>query len=293
MPASGAFPSHGQTVRPSTGTLFVVATPLGNLSDLSARASAVLRAVPLVAAEDTRRARKLLSHLDAHPRVVSYHAHSDEGKVESVVAALVNGEDVALVSDAGTPALSDPGAALVRAEREAGALVVPVEGPSAVATLLSASGMSGDRFLFLGFLPRKGPERARLLRQAAGSEWTLVFYEAPHRLRELVSDLSDSLGGGRVAAVGRELTKLHEEIRVGSLEEQVAYWSATEPRGECTVVVEGIGPTPEVAADPDLARQLARDLLAAGHSRKEVARDVAERAGLSRNEAYRLVMELA
>jgi 16S rRNA (cytidine1402-2'-O)-methyltransferase len=253
----------------------------------------VLREVPLVAAEDTRRARKLLSHLDAHPRLVSYHAHSEAGAGESLLTHLLNGEDAALVSDAGTPVVSDPGASLVQAARDAGIPVVPVAGPSAVAAAVSASGIAGDRFLFLGFLPRKGADRSRLLRQAAASEWTVVFYEAPHRLRELLADLAEAAGDGRRATVARELTKVHEEIRSGTLADLADHWSATEPRGECTVVVEGTGPAPEVSADPDLARKLARDLLDAGHSRKEIARDVAERTGLSRNEAYRLVMELA
>jgi len=289
-------PAFDLPARPSArrpvGTLFVVATPLGNLGDLSTRAAEVLRAVPVVAAEDTRRARKLLSHLDARPRLVSYHAHSDEARLQSVVELIVNGEDVAFVSDAGTPGVSDPGAALVRAVRGAGAQVVPIAGPSAVAAALSASGIPGDRFLFLGFLPRKGPERTRLLRQAAGSEWPLVFYEAPHRLTDLLEDLVAVMGEGRRATVARELTKLHEEIRAGTLSDLVVHWTGTEPRGECTVVVEGTGRMAEVAADPEAARQLARDLLGAGHSRREAARDVAERTGMSRNDAYRLVMEL-
>jgi 16S rRNA (cytidine1402-2'-O)-methyltransferase len=285
--------SDGPPVSRSAGRLYIVATPLGNLEDLSARAARVLREVSMVAAEDTRRARKLLSHLDAHPRLVSYHAHSDQERADALLALLLNGEDVALVSDAGTPVVSDPGVSLVRAAREAGISVVPVAGPSAVAAALSASGIAGDRFLFLGFLPRKGTGRARLLRQAATSEWTVVFYEAPHRLRELLADLAGTMGDGRRATVARELTKLHEEFRAGTLAELVAHWSESEPRGECTVVVEGTGPVAEVTADPDLARKLARDLLDAGHSRKEIARDVAERTGLSRNEAYRLVMELA
>ena len=285
--------SVGPSASRSVGRLYIVATPLGNLEDLTARAARVLREVPVVAAEDTRRARKLLSHLDAHPRLVSYHAHSDQERADALLALLLNGEDVALVSDAGTPVVSDPGVSLVRGAREAGISVVPVAGPSAVAAALSAAGIVGDRFLFLGFLPRKGTERARLLRQAATSEWTLVFYEAPHRLRELLADLAGAMGDGRRATVARELTKLHEEFRAGTLAELVAHWSKSEPRGECTVVVEGSGPVAEVTADPDLARKLARDLLDAGHSRKEIARNVAERTGLSRNEAYRLVMELA
>ncbi len=286
-------PSVGPSVRPSVGTLYVVATPLGNLDDLSPRAARILREVPVVAAEDTRRARKLLAHLEARPRLVSYHAHSDDARLESVVELILNGEDVAFVSDAGTPGVSDPGAALVRAVRDAGGPVIPIAGPSAVAAALSASGIAGDRFLFLGFLPRKGPERTRLLRQAAGSEWPLVLYEAPHRLCDLLADLVAVMGDGRRATVARELTKLHEEIRAGSLSELAARWAGTEPRGECTVVVEGTGRMAEVPADPDAARRLARDLLDAGRSRRETARDVAGRTGMSRNAAYRLVMELA
>lgn len=276
---------------PHTATLFVVATPLGNLGDLSSRAAEVLRAVEVVAAEDTRRTRQLLAHLDAHPRLVSYHAHSEPGRLEALLAALRAGEDVALVSDAGTPGVSDPGAALVRAVREAGGRVVPIPGPSALVTALSASGFPADRFLFLGFLPRKGPQRARLIADTAASAHTVVLYEAPHRLVALLEDLGGAAGGTRTVAVARELTKLYEEIRVGPITDQLAHWSGTEPRGECTVVVEGREP-PADTADADSARALATRLLADGFSRRETARHVAEETGLSRNDAYRLVMEM-
>ncbi len=276
---------------PNSATLFVVATPLGNLGDLSSRAADVLRAVAVVAAEDTRRTRQLLAHLDAHPRLLSYHAHSEPERLAELLAVLRSGEDVALVSDAGTPGVSDPGAALVRAVRDGGGRVVPIPGPSALVTALSASGMPADRFLFLGFLPRKGPERARLLAEAAASAHTVVCYEAPHRLVPLLADLSAAAGGDRTVAVARELTKLYEEIRVGAIAEQLAHWSATEPRGECTVVLEGREP-PAGAADHESARALATRLLADGLSRRETARHVAEETGLSRNDAYRLVMEL-
>lgn len=274
------------------GTLYVVATPLGNLGDLSPRAAEVLRQVAVVAAEDTRHTRKLLAHLDAHPRLVSWHAHSDPARLGDLVGRLSRGEDVALVSDAGTPAVSDPGARVVEAVREAGGRVVPIPGPSAVVTALSASGLAADRFLFLGFLPRKGVDRDRLLKVVAGSEWTVVLYEAPNRLGGLLADLARVAGAGRRGVVARELTKLHEELVSGTLEELAGRWAETEPRGECTVVVEGLGPAAPAGTDPDAARAVALGLLAEGVSRREAARRVADETGLSRNDAYRLLMEL-
>jgi len=275
-----------------SGTLFVVATPLGHLGDLSQRAVDILRAVPVVAAEDTRHSRQLLTHIGASPQLLSFHAHSDPGRVERLLGILAEGRDVALVSDAGTPGISDPGAVLVRAVREAGIRVVPIPGPSAVATALSASGLPADRFLFLGFLPRKGPERERLLRQVADSEWTVVLYEAPHRLADLLGDLAAAAGSDRQAVVGRELTKLHEEFRAGALSDLLAYWTGVEVRGECTVVVRGRGHTePDAADQAETGRALAAALLAEGHSRKDVVRMLTEQLQLPRNLAYRLVME--
>ena len=275
-------------------TLYIVATPLGNLSDLSPRAAQVLREVPVVAAEDTRRTRPLLHHLDAHPRLLSFHAHSEPAKLEALVAELERGHDVALVSDAGTPGVSDPGANLVRTVRERGGRVVPIPGPSAVTTALSASGFSADRFTFLGFLPRKGPERRQRLDQILQSDVTVVLFEAPPRLASLLKDLAQVAGPTRRVAVARELTKVHEEFRVGSAAELADYYDETEPRGECTVVVEGEAQAAvEPAADPDAARGLATRLLATGVTRREAARQLAVETGLSRNEAYRLVMELS
>lgn len=274
------------------GTLYIVATPLGNLGDLSSRAAELLRTVPVVAAEDTRRTRGLLTHLGASPQLLSYHAHSQDRRVEALLAILHAGRDVALVSDAGTPAVSDPGSDLVAAARAAGVAVVPIPGPSAVATALSAAGLKGDRYLFLGFIPRKGGERARLLARAVSEEWNVVFFEAPPRLVDLLGDLAQGAGGARRAVVARELTKLHEELRLGTLAELASYYSEHPPRGELTIVLEGTG-TP--AAPPDRttdAAEQANLLLAEGLSRREVARRLSETLGLSRNDAYRLVMEL-
>src|SRR4051812_21064282 len=200
-----------------TATLYVVATPLGNLGDLSPRAAELLRRVPVVAAEDTRRTRGLLSHLGASPTLLSFHAHSGERRLDAVLDILRDGRDVALVSDAGTPGVSDPGADLVAAARAGGIAVIPIPGPSAVATALSAAGFPADRYLFLGFLPRKGGERARLLARAAVEEWSVVLFEAPGRLGALLQDLARLTGPERQAAVARELTKLHEEFRSGTL----------------------------------------------------------------------------
>jgi 16S rRNA (cytidine1402-2'-O)-methyltransferase len=274
------------------GTLYIVATPLGNLGDLSTRAAEVLRSVAVVAAEDTRRTRGLLTHLGASPQLLSFHAHSEERRLETLLEILDEGRDVALVSDAGTPVVSDPGDDLVAAAREAGVPVVPIPGPSAVATALSAAGLKGDRYLFLGFIPRKGGERARLLTRAATEEWSVVLFEAPPRLVDLLQDLAAVAGGERRAVVARELTKLHEELRSGTLDELAGYYSEHPPRGELTIVVEGTGVP---AAPPDRtgdAVQQATQLLAEGLTRREVVHRISETLGLSRNDAYRLVMEL-
>jgi 16S rRNA (cytidine1402-2'-O)-methyltransferase len=274
------------------GTLYVVATPLGNLGDLAPRAAEALRQAAVVAAEDTRRTRGLLSHLGASSTLLSFHAHSGERRLETLLEILADGRDIALVTDAGTPGVSDPGTDLVAAAREAGFPVVPIPGPSAVATALSVAGIPGDRYLFLGFLPRKGTERARLLTRAAAEEWSVVLFEAPPRLVALLQDLGAVAGHGRRALVARELTKLHEELKTGTLAELADYYSQTAPRGELTIVMEGTGAP---APPPDRAGEAAVEasaLLADGLSRREVARRLTETMGMSRNDAYRLVMGL-
>lgn len=275
------------------GTLYVVATPLGNLGDLSHRAAELLRTVPVVAAEDTRHSQGLLYHLGARPRLISFHAHSPEHRVETLLEILRHGEDVALVSDAGTPAVSDPGAELVAAARAAGITVVPLPGPSAVSTALSAAGLAADRYTFLGFLPRKGQERKRLLAQAAASPWTVVCYEAPPRLVALLEDLAEVAGADRQAVVARELTKLYEEFQTGTLAELAGHFEAIPPRGELTVLLAGLGqeaPVPAVSGEE--AAALAARLLAEGQTRKDTVRELVEQLGLPRNDAYRIVMEL-
>lgn len=274
-------------------TLYIVATPLGHLGDLSPRAAEVLRSVPVVAAEDTRRTRQLLTHLGAGPRLLSFHAHSDPGRVETLLQILREGREVALVSDAGTPAISDPGAALVAAVWDAGGRVVPIPGPSAVATALSAAGFPADRFLFLGFLPRQGGDRRRLIRAAAESEWTVVMFEAANRLETLLADLTEATGEARGAAIARELTKLHEEIRRGPLGLLLEQVKGAEVRGEVTVVLEGRPPVEDEVDEATLeaGRTLARRLISEGATPRDAVRAVVRELGLPRNTAYRLVVE--
>ena len=275
------------------GTLYVVATPLGNLGDLTIRATELLRTVPVVAAEDTRVTRGLLTHLGARARLVAFHQHSDAGRADSILSLLKGGEDVALVTDAGTPGVSDPGPTLVEVVRAAGFPVVPIPGPSAVTAAISVSGFPADRYLFLGFAPRKGAERDRWLGQASIPGVTVVCFEAPGRVEELLRDLAAGGMADRRGCVGREITKLHEEFRVGSLSELAEWAAANPPRGEVTMV---LAPAPESGAagpDPEGARALAAELLAAGRSKRDVVREVADRTGLPRNTVYDLVMELS
>jgi len=273
------------------GTLYVVATPLGNLGDLSPRAADTLKNVAAVAAEDTRHSKTLIAHVGSHAELISFHAHSSARALERILDLLGTGKDVALVTDAGTPTVSDPGAALVAAARARDIPVATIPGPTAVAAALAVSGLGADRYLFLGFLPRKGGDRRRLLEIVAESEWTVVVFEAPNRVADLLSDLAEVCGDDRHVAVSRELTKVFEETRAGTLAELAGYYADAPPRGEVTIVVAGTGKAApeEETIDPETR---ARALLAQGMTRKDVADQVAEETGISRNAAYRLVNEL-
>ena len=273
------------------GTLYVVATPIGHLGDLTPRAAEVLRSVRAVAAEDTRRTARLYAHLQAPaPTLLSLPAFDERGRVEAVVDRLRDGQDVALCTDAGTPGISDPGAALVAAAWAAGARVVPVPGASAVLAALSASGLPADRFFFAGFLPRKGGGRAEQLAFLARLPCTLVLYEAGNRTAGTLGDLAQALGD-RQAMVARELTKLHEELARWRLSELAARFGA-EVKGEVTIVVappaEGelaAGPADEEAAAEPLEAELRRRL-EAGEPPSGLARDVAKARGLKRSDVY-------
>lgn len=272
-------------------TLYVVATPIGNLEDLTLRAARILGEVDRVLAEDTRRTGRLLKHLDIDVPLVSLHAHNEAGRTAAVLGWLEAGERLALVSDAGTPLVSDPGARLLDAVLEAGCEVVPLPGASAVLAALVGSGIEAGRFVFLGFVPRKGGERDRLLQRVAASAETVVLFESPERTAALLHDLEGVCGGGRRACVARELTKLHETFRRGTLAELAAYYGGEAPRGEVTVVVAPAPPPDPGDAEAE-ARRLARRLLADGSSPSRAAKEVARATGVRRNRAYELIQSL-
>jgi 16S rRNA (cytidine1402-2'-O)-methyltransferase len=274
--------------------LYLVSTPIGNLGDLSPRAREVLAGVSRILAEDTRRTRPLLNHLGLTTGLVSLHAHNESARREEVLSWLDAGEDLALVSDAGTPLVSDPGERVVTAALVGGHNVVPVPGPSAILAALVASGLPTGRFTFLGFPPRKGPERKALLDRASAANDTTILFESPERLVKLLRDLAAVCRDDRRAAVARELTKLHEEFVRGTLAELVQHFSSHSPRGEITLVLEGgaedKGASPEV--DRAAVMALARVLLAEGMTPSRTAKEVARRLRLPRNLVYEVVQAL-
>ncbi len=274
-------------------TLYLVSTPIGNLGDLSPRAADVLTSVARILAEDTRRTRILAEHVGAGAPLVALHAHNEAERTQKVLAWLDAGEDLALVSDAGTPLVSDPGARIVDAVASAGHRVVPLPGPSAVLAALVASGLPTERFTFLGFPDRKGKGRARLLERVATSEETVVLFESPLRLGSLLSDLADACGRERRVAVARELTKIHEELFRGTLADAAAHYTEHPPRGEVTVVVAPAEPGAEEGLhDEEAAKALARSLLAGGLRPSAAAKEIARTLGVARNSAYRIVQDL-
>ena len=279
------------------GTLYIVGTPIGNLEDLTPRAARILGEVSLVAAEDTRVTRRLLSHLGIRPRITSFHQHNWRGKLDGMLAELAQG-DVALVTDAGMPGVSDPGSELVAAAAQAGFKVEVVPGPSAVTSALALSGFPGGGFLFLGFLPRRKKERQASLREASSSTVPLVLFEAPHRLRAMLADL-DTVLGDRPLAVCRELTKLHEEVFRGTAAQALEYF--VSPRGEVVVVIQGRQSedsnrpddraAEDRATDEDLRLRLSA-LKEAGVKSKDAVAQVAESTGLAKNRVYRVWVEV-
>ena len=270
------------------GTLYVVATPIGNLGDVTLRSVDVLRMVPLVAAEDTRLARRLFARHRIETRLVSYHARNAATRRRELLSHLADGRDLALVTDAGTPGVSDPGADLAAEWASRGGLVVPIPGASAVLAALVGSGFVAPRWSFEGFLPRRGGERAERLRQIASDDRATVLFEAPTRTVGTLLDLAAACGGDRRAAVGRELTKLHEEFWRGTLEELAHRAVEQGVRGEVTIV---IGPAAARAAEPsvslDEARLRVKERISGGDSRAAAARAVAAETGHDRRELYR------
>ena len=275
------------------GVLAIVGTPIGNLGDLSTRSVEVLGAAALVACEDTRRTGRLLQYLAiSAPAMCVVNQHTEMSSVRRVLEVLASGGDVALVSDAGMPVVSDPGASLVDAVARAGYEVVVVPGPSAVVAALAVSGLVGDRFCFEGFLPRKGGDRRARISELSREPRISVLFEAPHRIVRTIDDLADVLDPTRRVTICRELTKRYEEVWRGSLSEAVVHVHASEPRGEYVIVLAGV-PIDDVAPDDDEVTEAIRVELAAGVSRRDAVDNVAGALGASRRRVYQLAVGVA
>ena len=272
--------------------LYVVSTPIGNLADLTERARDVLRSVPVVYAEDTRRTGRLLSAIDASPALVSLHEHNEASRVPELLERLGNGEACALVTDAGVPGVSDPGRRAVRAALDEGHPVRTVPGPSAVTAALSVSGLSGDRFVFLGFPPRSGEDREAWLERCARLEWTVVAFESPRRVGRLLADLASHGLGARRCVVCRELTKLHEDVEEGLVSELAERTAGETLRGEVTLVLEG-GERPDWRSRREEVEAAARTLVGEGHSTRDVVERLQGAFDVPRNDAYELALEAA
>jgi 16S rRNA (cytidine1402-2'-O)-methyltransferase len=279
---------------PDKGILFVTGTPIGNLKDISIRAKEVLDQVSLVAAEDTRSTRKLLTHLGVNTGLLSCHKHNERTSAEKVIALLAEGKDVALVSDAGTPALSDPGASLIKIVREAGFSVVPVPGASAIVAALSVAAMSADSFFFAGFLPNKQAERRKTLEQLAEISHTIVIFEAPHRLLDALEDILVILGD-RQMVMARELTKMHETVMSGSVSDIIKQLSNGRVRGEITLVIKG---AEEIrhgrsCSDPEAVKKALQHLISEKSLSIKDSVDLLVRlTGMTKSQVYPLALEI-
>ncbi len=274
----------------ASGTLYIIATPIGNLEDITLRALRLLKEVDVIAAEDTRHTRKLLTHYGITTPLTSYHDHSETEKAPELIAQLQAGKNIALVSDAGTPCIADPGFRLVTTAAEAGLSVVPIPGPSMVTALMSVGGLPTDRFAFEGFLPAKRTQRRKALQLLQREERTLVFFESPHRVLEMLADLEEICGDRRIV-IGRELTKMFEEVLRGKVSELRALLVVRDIKGEVAILVAG---QTESSVSED-ARPLAeeiQELSAQGFSLKDVARIVSETRGIPKREVYALGLRM-
>ena len=272
-----------------SGSLYIVPTPIGNLEDMTFRAVRVLKELDLIAAEDTRHTQVLLNHYDIRTAVTSYHEHNEGAKARELVEQLRQGRSIALLSDAGTPMISDPGYRLVVEAIRAGVQVIPLPGPSAVTAALSAAGLPTDRFDFEGFLPAKKSERRTALEALKKDTKTLIFYEAPHRLKETLADMAE-IFGDRQVAIGREISKVHEEFLRGALREILATVEQQTVRGEITLVVQGATSGAPVSEEGVISeiRQLAEN----GMRVKEISELVGAHHGISKREVYRLALRV-
>ena len=269
------------------GLLYIVATPIGNLEDITLRALRVLKEVDVIAAEDTRHTQILLSHHDIHTPLTSYHEHNEKTKAQDLVARLARGQNIALVSDAGTPTISDPGFRLVVQAIRAEVRIIPIPGASALTAVLSATGLPTDRFVFEGFLPAKKKQRRERLQILRDEIRTLIFYEAPHRLRDALDDIHELLGN-REAVLAREVSKIHEEFLRGPVSDLVRELGSRDVRGEVTLIISGS--TGESRANEDLLKAEIRELKRQGLRVKEIAEVLGEKFGYPKKDIYRLAL---
>jgi 16S rRNA (cytidine1402-2'-O)-methyltransferase len=270
-----------------TGILYIVATPIGNLEDITFRAVRVLREVDVVAAEDTRHTQILLNHHKIHTPLTSYHEHNEKAKAQELVARLVQGQNIALVSDAGTPVISDPGFRLVVQAIRAGVRIIPIPGASALTAVLSAGGLPTDKFVFEGFLPARRMQRRERLQTLRDETRTLIFYEAPHRLKETLDDIGELLGN-REVVLAREVSKIHEEFLRGPVSELVRALGSGDVRGEVTLIINGASGGSGVSEDRLKAEIL--ELKGKGLRVKEIAEVLGEKFGYPKKEIYRLAL---
>ncbi len=273
------------------GTLYLCATPIGNLKDMTERVIETLKNVDIIAAEDTRNSIKLINHFDIHTPLTSYHDHNRYEKAEELLTLLSDGKDVALITDAGTPAISDPGEVLVKRCIETGISVTSLPGASAVITALTLSGLSTERFAFEGFLPKEKGKQRDLLSELSKEKRTLVLYEAPHRLKKTVSELKEAFGGNRRIALCRELTKIHEEVLRMTLDEAEAWYEEAAPRGEYVLVIEGRSAEEEKKEQEESFKELSvREHVEMyekqGMDRKEAMKAVSKDRGIPKREVY-------
>jgi len=276
----------------TNGNLYLVGTPIGNLEDITLRAIEVLKTVDLIAAEDTRHTGKLLQHFAIATAQLSYHHHNRKQREQEIIQKLQQGKKIALVTDAGMPAISDPGYDLVKACIAANIEVIPIPGVTAAITALAVSGLPSDRFVFEGFLPVKGKARQARLAALQQETRTMILYESPHKLQQTLADLEKNLGRDRAVMLGRELTKLYEELQHYSLTEAVAIYENTVPKGEYTLVVAGRGETETLSLSGEEVKQELKQLLAQGVTRSQASRQLAQISGLSRQEIYQLSLDL-
>ena len=275
----------------NSGTLYIVGTPIGNLEDTTFRAIKTLQEVDLIAAEDTRHTSKLLQHFQILTPQLSYHQHNEQSRIPELIEKLNQGKAIALVTDAGMPAISDPGYELVKVCVEANISVVPIPGVTASITALCASGLPTNKFIFIGFLPTKIKLREEQLEKLSNSLETIVLYESPYRLLQTLEDLAKILGGNRKIVLARELTKLHEEFWRGTVGQAIIYYQNNQPKGEFTLVIAGAEPELPVLSEDTIKQEL-QELFAQGISRSQASRQLSQKINLSRRKIYQIALKI-